>query len=719
MVLDHIRRYFRFYCRLRYLRLLSPYIDGELRPASRKMLEQHLHKCKSCQAEYEDLLFASQLVSKLQLIAEVPPDINTLAKRRSPLQLLPRAKRLKMIAASVAAVLLVSIGIALWRYTKVANTSWEVISVTGAPTVDSARMGETGKLRVGQWLETDGSSRAVINIGKIGQVEVEPNTRIRLVSARSDEQRLELSSGWVQATIQAPPRVFFVETPSATAVDLGCSYKLEVDDSGSGLLQVRAGWVALVLNNRESLVPAGAICQSRPGIGPGTPYFVDASGAFKNALNLLDFENGGSDALNIVLTEARVSDVLTLWHLIFRVEDLQRGRVYDRLSELAPPPAIATRDSVMRLERGALDEWRKELEYISVGVDPNLAPKATGSIQSTGKMNEPRFSHSATLLADGSVLIAGGMNGDDATRSAEIYDPNTGAFIPTGSMRSGRFGHTATLLSDGRVLITGGIDKHHMLASAEIYDPAKGLFISTGDMKLERTSHRATLLQNGKVLITGGNGEEWPEQANAELYDPATGRFTFAGKMSTPRADHTATLLENGKVLIAGGSSANRQSQSIVASAEIYDPERKIFIPTVGMAIKRHKHSAERLPDGKVIIIGGSDESIWKGQYSSAEIYDPSTGAFTLTGNMRTARYKIRDAAVLLKNGRVLVAGASPRAEIYDPATGIFGSVAGDMGEPRFYSTATLLQSGEVLITGGYTQHLQPNDGAWIYKPEF
>src|SRR5262249_16359967 len=132
-------------------------------------------------------------------------------------------------------------------------------------------------------------------------------------------------------------------------------------------------------------------------------------------------------------------------------------------------------------------------------------------------------------------------------------------------------------------------------------------------------------------------------------------------------------------------------------------------------------HSAELLPDGRVIIIGGANAMMWDGRYASAEIFDPATGKFTPTGNLNTARYKIRDAVVLLRNGKILVAGGG-RAEIYDPATGLFGAVKGGMGTTRYYATATLLPSGEVLILGGYSAEssgaMPANASAWIYQPE-
>src|SRR5207244_1301597 len=161
-----------------------------------------------------------------------------------------------------------------WRDTR---PFWEVARLNGAPRIGASRMDENGRLAVGQWLETDNTSRAQIKVGSIGQVEIDPNTRVRLVETKPTEHRLELEHGKMSARIWAPPRLFFVDTPAGVAADLGCAYTLEVDDQGGSLLRVTTGWVALQLKDRESMVPAGAACQTRRGVGPGTPYFEDAS----------------------------------------------------------------------------------------------------------------------------------------------------------------------------------------------------------------------------------------------------------------------------------------------------------------------------------------------------------------------------------------------------------------------------------------------------------
>ncbi len=214
---------------------------------------------------------------------------------------------------------------------------------------------------MGQWLETDGGSRARVRVGAIGTVDVAPNTRLRLVGTGPREHRLALARGRIGADVLAPPRLFLVETPAALAVDLGCTYTLEVDAAGEGLLRVTRGFVSLEEGARRSYVPAGAVCRMRPGRGPGTPCFADAPEAFRAALDAFDFEGSPGHSLAILLGVARPADGLTLWHLLARVRVPDRGMVYDRLARLVPPPAGVTRGGVMRLDPGELEAWKSAL----------------------------------------------------------------------------------------------------------------------------------------------------------------------------------------------------------------------------------------------------------------------------------------------------------------------------------------------------------------------
>jgi FecR protein len=248
--------------------------------------------------------------------------------------------------------------------------AWDVARLEGTPRIGWHSLGEKsgqGKLSVGQTLVTNSSSRASISLDETGRVEVDGDSRLRLIANGPGRKRLSLERGTIHATIWAPAGQFVVDTPSAVAVDLGCVYTLHVDDSGAGILRTTMGWVGFKLNGHESFIPAGAICQTRPKIGPGTPYFEDASASFRDALSKFDFApitpSERNALLGVLLVDARKDDALTLWHLLSRVSDADRPGVYDRLASLAPPPAGVTRDGVLRLDRTMLDLWWNSLGF--------------------------------------------------------------------------------------------------------------------------------------------------------------------------------------------------------------------------------------------------------------------------------------------------------------------------------------------------------------------
>jgi Galactose oxidase, central domain len=342
-----------------------------------------------------------------------------------------------------------------------------------------------------------------------------------------------------------------------------------------------------------------------------------------------------------------------------------------------------------------------------------VSPAAgAGSIAPTSNMNAPRSGHTATLLPNGQVLIAGGMERNGVFyNTAELYNPTTGGFTATPQrMSTQRVGHVATLLPNGKVLIAGGWGGDGVLSSAELYDPSAGAFTTTGGMTTPRGDFTATLLPNGKVLFAGGENDH--ALSSAEIYDPATGRFTPTGSMNAGRTMHTATLLPDGKVLIAGGG----EYQHPLASAELYDPASGTFTVTDDMSAPRYKHAAVLLPDENVLVVGGSNGHDWQGRYVSAEIYNPAKGLFSAVSNMNAARFKLPEAVTLLKNGNVLVAGGGEQVETYNPATRSFSVATGRMDAARFYSTATLLADGRVLVAGGYDNHSLASAKAWVYR---
>ena len=337
------------------------------------------------------------------------------------------------------------------------------------------------------------------------------------------------------------------------------------------------------------------------------------------------------------------------------------------------------------------------------------AAQSPGTFTQTGNLSIPRSSHSATLLPDGKVLLAGGasIGGIIPTSSAELYNPSTGIFLATGEMTTPRSAHTATLLPNGQVLIVGG-------GTTDLYDPAMGAFHAAGRTIVPRSGHTATLLNNGEVLIAGGSSG-----ASAELYDPAHRHFTPTGDMTEPGAD-TATLLPNGKVLITRSTQFFEENH-----ADLYDPATGTFSRTGDLidasasdqylAIPGQNPSAILMTNGKVLVAGGAQGDFWS---ASAEIYDPAAGIFSVTGIM-TAAIGYWQAGVLLPDGKVLIAGESPdvpcgithigppitdtcpgAAELYDPVTGTFSAPAESLAQDGH--AATLLPDGTVLLSGGF-----------------
>lgn len=236
--------------------------------------------------------------------------------------------------------------------------TWTLQSLSGIPAVGTTALAGTGSLRSGQWLTTDDSSAAMLQVPGMGQVRVGPGSRIRIAESTSSRRRLELPKGRIHAFITAEPRAFLVDTPYARAVDLGCEYTLSVEASGAGELVVILGYVQLEWQGTASIVPMnGGTCLTRPGVGPGTPYFADATPALKDALLRFDFEHGGRKAIDIVLAESRAKDSLTLWHLLQRTTGDDRATVFDRLSQLKLPPNSVSRAGILAMDRAMLRAW--------------------------------------------------------------------------------------------------------------------------------------------------------------------------------------------------------------------------------------------------------------------------------------------------------------------------------------------------------------------------
>ena len=266
----------------------------------------------------------------------------------------------RFLGPALAAAAAIALMVGLTWQTEAPAASWDVAVIIGTPRVGSTVLVGEGRIAVGQTLTTDEVSRARMEVSDIGQVTVDGSTRVRLAETRDGHHRLALERGTLHAVIAAPPGQFIVSTPSATATDLGCIYSLHVNDDGSGLLTVEAGWVAFEERGRESFVPSGASSRTDRVNGPGTPRLDDTDQTFRDALD--DIDNGLDAArtavsLRCVLEHARPRDAMTLWHLIARVAPADRTAVVDALARRVPMPAPVTRDAVLRLDRAALDQW--------------------------------------------------------------------------------------------------------------------------------------------------------------------------------------------------------------------------------------------------------------------------------------------------------------------------------------------------------------------------
>lgn len=325
-------------------------------------------------------------------VAPVFPEI----ARHSRRTLFPQRMRLFPVLATTAAAVAVVAIVTLLLYGRkpgqVAVAGWDVSRVAGTPRIRPESItgkAGTSRLVVGQVLETDHQSWASLQADNIGQIEVEPSTRLRLLTMSSGLQRIALDRGTIHAHIWAPPGQFVVDTPSALTVDLGCAYTLRVDSLGAGLIRTSLGWVGFKLNDRESLIPAGAACATKPKLGPGTPYFEDASPEFRAALARFDFEDNTlqrrAGDLAIVVGESRKRDALTLWHLLARVDQGQRSVIYDRLVALAPPPAAVTREGIFRLDQAMLDQWWNALGFDDITVWRHWERSWTGDAARAGE----------------------------------------------------------------------------------------------------------------------------------------------------------------------------------------------------------------------------------------------------------------------------------------------------------------------------------------------
>lgn len=347
-------------------------------------------------------------------------------------------------------------------------------------------------------------------------------------------------------------------------------------------------------------------------------------------------------------------------------------------------------------------------------------PAASQMTFTAGGVPLQRGLHTATLLPNGQVILAGGFAGinynlSQTSSNVECLNPLDGTIIQQ-SMESKRADHTATLLPNGKILMVGGYDVSLdtlTLNSSELFDPSTGQ--TSGPFGPVRYTHTATLLNNGQVLIVGGYGNDRDPYthaniylASAELFDPTTSTFTTVGSMAEARGNHQATLLSDGRVLITGGyhpkAGYTDWRLEYVGTAELFDPATKLFTLVGPMTMARVGHTATLLGDGRVLLAGGNNDKGNGDSIEATELFDPATGLFTPASPMGGG--KSWATATLLPSGQVLITGGISfptfGAEIYDPATGLFVPTIGPMTCPyRRGHTATLLTDGKVLVKGG------------------
>jgi hypothetical protein len=371
---------------------LHDYADGALAPADAAALEAHVAGCADCRRALESLralrTATSALDRELAPERDLWPEIRAQMEPGAPAALgaakafpnlsaagTPRSTLQWFVPLAVAASVALLFAVVQRAPVMRAGPSWTVASVEGAPRVGSRAISGSGQIYVGQWLETDQASRAKVEVGSIGYVNVEPNSRLQLVNTSATNHRVELARGQMHALIWAPPRIFFVNTPSATAVDLGCAYDLRVDDRGAGTLRVTSGYVALEHNGRESIIPSGLECQTRRDKGPGTPYDPAAPAPFRRALDRFDFHSGGMAALDEILKYARGDDYVTLWHLLSRAPSAaQRGAVFDALAKDHPAPVGVSRADIVANDAASAamrEAWADALGLRSFARRPN------------------------------------------------------------------------------------------------------------------------------------------------------------------------------------------------------------------------------------------------------------------------------------------------------------------------------------------------------------
>lgn len=358
---------------------------------------------------------------------------------------------------------------------------------------------------------------------------------------------------------------------------------------------------------------------------------------------------------------------------------------------------------------------RKLLELFSLSVAllthisssaADLSRPLDGIYTPLSPLSTPRVGPTATTLRNGSVLVAGGHNGQAYEASSEIFDPVAKNFAAGPSMSVPRMFHSATLLRDGTVLIAGGVTTNSLfVASAEVFHPSNGAFTPVNNMTMRRGEHTATLLNDGRVLFIGGVTDGGVRVSSAEVFDPASNAFFPAGSLTQARDMHTATKMADGRVLVTGGYTGDAVGQTM-ASAEIFDPSTNSFSSAGSMPTTRATHIAGLLPDGKVLIAGGIQHWFYCGQsLQSSLLFDPSTNTFTTGPSMTMPRHlatpaTISEGSLIVMSGDKNCTGYQANSEIYDVATQTFRPLS-SISVGVVYATSAILRNGNILVVGG------------------
>jgi len=370
--------------------LIDDYIDGALSAGQKEEFEKHMRGCRSCSNIYGETERVLAIVNSLPQEAVPVHDLwsnieGRISNKKGRIFSFKKSisdngkndeyiyekknKFLKYAAVSlIAAMILVALLPSLFMnkntpiLDKVMTPYWKVTKLSGITIVASNIIGAVDSLKPGDWLETKDSSRAVLDVPGLGKVTIEPNTKLRIVKSDSNEQRIALEYGTINADIDAKPRTFFVDSRSATAIDLGCSYTYTVYKNGDGILYVKQGTVSLQSHGRESIVPEGKFCLAKEGIGPGTPFRENTSAALKDALIKYDFEKGGDKEVETIIKNAKKSDMVTLINLLPRVDNTNKEKLYVHISHYAPPPRDIPKDSIPKIDYKDLNEWVQKFQ---------------------------------------------------------------------------------------------------------------------------------------------------------------------------------------------------------------------------------------------------------------------------------------------------------------------------------------------------------------------